>query len=181
VYEVNAKDLKTAKSYLKKGFVDKQIDLRKEPRPKGKIHIVGNYLKDIDADGIQNKKDCDPLDPTRQDKPLPKSMMAKKINVFLNKVAKDYGVEKSFVVDTETEKKNFIEVRTDGFFYENVYDPSYSEIPYLMKEASEEFGFKPPKIDPYRIQNKFVAMLRKNGWNFELYGEGIITIYKEGE
>jgi len=119
-----------------------------------------------------------------------KSKMAKEIKKFLMKINKDVDIDsdENFVVDTDAEpkgnlkKKDYIQLRTDGYIYEQIFDPTMNELPYLITGAIEEFGLDNKKVKiptGYENQKRFKEMLKNHGWDFELEGQGIITIYKE--
>lgn len=123
-------------------------------------------------------------------KAVAKKLMVKKIKDYVKDLKKRYGDDDdgNFVVDANSDpegdlkKKNFIELRTDGFVYEQLFDPTLNETPYLVRDAIEEFGMDKKKIkipSAWEEQEKFIKFLEKNGWDFEPYGYGVITIYKE--
>jgi hypothetical protein len=104
----------------------------------------------------------------------------------VEKIMRDYGnklqlkkEDMDFVVDTSEKNPNKFEVRTDGDFYDAFYDPSMSEEPYLIKETNEEFAINRPIPNPYRHQDQLQKLLKKHGWDFDMEGMGILTIYKE--
>lgn len=119
----------------------------------------------------------------------PKKKMAEEIQKFVAKLNKKSGGESdNFTVDVSAEpltkgsalkRKNYIQLRTDGFIYEQLYNPSSSEIPYLIREANTEFGGNIKVPTGYEDQEAFGKLLNKHGWVYERYGEGIIEIFKK--
>lgn len=101
----------------------------------------------------------------------------KKIKSYIMMLGRKYQQKMMFVI--EKKSNDLIEVRTDGMLYELIYDPSTSDIPHLMKESAEEFGFEYKAPNVYQKQENFRTMLQKNGWDMELEGGGIIHVYRE--
>ncbi len=99
-----------------------------------------------------------------------------KIKSFIGKLERKYQEQMLYVL--KKTNNNSIHLRTDGTLLTLIYDPSLNEEPYLMKEASEEFGFEYEPVDQYRYRKKFTEMLTKHGWNMECQGIGVIHIYR---
>jgi hypothetical protein len=111
-------------------------------------------------------------------KATPANEMMIIIKNYLKKLKTQFDAS-AYVVEKDNE--NTIEIRTDGLMYDLIYNPSMSEMPYLMKEAAEEFNVKLPVYDAYQYQNKLFAMVESHGWNPELAGGGVIKIIKESD
>ena len=100
-----------------------------------------------------------------------------KIRVFIRKLEKAQGDKAMYNIEKDNNKR--IRLATDGWLYTKIFDPMMDETPYLMKDAAEEFGFKPPKMEFGREQKQFTNMLNKYGWDMEPEGAGVIIIYKD--
>ena len=105
------------------------------------------------------------------------SEMIKKIKGFVNKLSRKYGEKMMYRIDKFSNTE--IRLATDGLLYTLIFDPSQSEMPYLMKEAAEEFGVEAPKVDVWKEQTNLSILCSKNRWFLEPRGGGVLGIYRE--
>ena len=113
-------------------------------------------------------------------KHLPKGKMMEEIKVFMADLSKKIDNDDYMV--TWDEDRKLISLSTDSTMYETLFDPSSSDMPYLLEEAFNENNVpkgKRFKVDVYTHQEEFRKFLEERGWNYELYGGGIIHIYKD--
>lgn len=103
--------------------------------------------------------------------------MIAEVKSFMEKLSKDVGEEPMLSIYKENGKIYF---STDGFLCTNVADPSRSELPYLMREAWEEFGKKGPmpKVDAWRYRNEVDRILKKYGYSSDNYDSCTFYAYK---
>lgn len=113
-------------------------------------------------------------------KSIPVSQMMEKLRVYIDRLARSYKVEKSYKLTKVSNNK--IRLATDGFIYQQLFDPTSSELPYLVQQANEEFASygKPMKVpSAWRYYNEISELCKKYGWFYEPNGQGIIDITKE--
>lgn len=195
IHGLSAKGVKTTNMYLVKYKRDDTIEGYVKNQ-KGFYQWLKKLNDNRQKAGEMEEKECEfslepvsKLDAKGNVVVYPKQKMADEVEKFVKELKKRYGDDDdNFVVDRDAEpiikntgvkKSNYLQLRTDGLVYEQLYDPSTSEMPYLVKEANEEFNMNVPIPNAYKDQETFSQFLKKHGWSFELYGGGIIELFKE--
>jgi len=149
-------------------------------RGKGYKNIMGKdpVVHSQSAKGMKQPQRVRHIPEPKKPKFIPFIKMIEEVKEYVNEIAKKID-NSDFVVEWN-QVEDVIEIRTDSTMYETLYDPSSSDIPYLMKDSMDEMGVpesKRPKVDVYKKQEEFIKWAEKKGWELELYGGGIIHLY----
>jgi len=151
--------------------------------------VIMNWIDGITKNTIKRGKSTPfrmpslkPFNPIKMDmrsknKTSSASEIITKVKSFLTKLNKGYSSKFIYRIDKDSDR--MVHLSTDGVLYDLIYDPSSSEENYLRRDAAKEFGWDFKPVDTYRHQTAFSEMLGENGWGYELYGGGVIHIYKE--